>query len=99
MIRNVVLKKTLKNFIFPFISLLNQIIPKNDHWVLIYSANKGIQHSLLPLRQYLMDNGFSNKYTIICGIEHMKYVTFLKIVSQSIFILLIFMFVKSSSDY
>lgn len=20
-----------------------------------------------------MDNGFSNKYTIICGIEHMKY--------------------------
>ena len=73
MIRNVVLKKTLKNFIFPFISLLNQIIPKNDHWVLIYSANKGIQHSLLPLRQYLMDNGFSNKYTIICGIEHMKY--------------------------
>ena len=73
MIRNVVLKKTLKNFIFPFISLLNQIIPKNDHWVLIYSAHKGIQHSLLPLRQYLMDNGFSNKYTIICGIEHMKY--------------------------
>lgn len=49
MIRNVVLKKTLKNFIFPFISLLNQIIPKNDHWVLIYSANKGIQHSLLPV--------------------------------------------------
>ena len=70
MIRNVVLKKTLKNFIFPFISLLNQIIPKNDHWVLIYSANKGIQHSLLPLRQYLMDNGiFITKAFDICGMN------------------------------
>ena len=33
------------------------------------------------------------------GIEHMKYVTFLKIVSQIIFLLLIFIFVKSSDDY
>lgn len=73
MIRNVALKKILKNFIFPFISLLNQIIPKNNYLVLVYSANKGIQHSLIPLRKYLIDNGFNNKYTIVCGIEHMKY--------------------------
>ena len=33
------------------------------------------------------------------GIEHMKYVTFLKIVSQSIFLALIFILIKSPSDY
>ncbi len=33
------------------------------------------------------------------GIEHMKYVTFLKIVSQIIFIILIFLFIKSPNDY
>lgn len=33
------------------------------------------------------------------GIEHMKYVTFMKIVSQSIFLALIFMLIKSPADY
>lgn len=33
------------------------------------------------------------------GIEHMKYVTFLKIISQSIFLILIFIFIKSPDDY
>lgn len=33
------------------------------------------------------------------GIEHMKYVTFMKIVSQSIFLTLIFLLIKSPADY
>lgn len=73
MIRNVALKKTLKIFVFPFVSLLNKLIPKNDSLVLIYSASKGIQHSLIPLRKYLLENGFSNRYSIICGVEHLRY--------------------------
>lgn len=73
MIKNVLLKRILKNSIFPFVGLLNQIISKNNYLVLIYSANKGIQHSLIPLRQYLLDNNFGDKYTIVCGVEYMIY--------------------------
>lgn len=73
MIKNVVLKKCLKQTVFKIISIFNTIIPKDDSIVLLYSANKGIQHSLLPLRKYLLDNGFNKRYHIICGIENMKY--------------------------
>lgn len=73
MFKNIVLKKILKSSIFSFVSLLNKFISKNDSLVLIYSANKGIQHSLIPLRKYLVDNGFSKRYSIVCGIEDMRY--------------------------
>ena len=68
MLRNVFLKKVLKSSIFPLFSLLNKFVPKDDKKILIYSANKGIGHSLIPLRQYLQKQGFAQKYQIIFGI-------------------------------
>lgn len=73
MIKNVLLKKTIKGTVFPFISLINKIIPKDQSVVLLYTANKGICHSLIPLRKYLLDNKFDSKYKIYCGIEHLRY--------------------------
>ena len=73
MFRNVFLKKILKTNFFPIFSLLNKFVPKSDKKILIYSANKGIGHSLIPLRQYLQNQGFGQKYRIICGIESLKY--------------------------
>lgn len=73
MIKSVFIKRFLKNTVFKGFTILNQIIPKDDNIVLLYSANKGIQHSLIPLREYLLKNGFDKKYRIVCGIEDMKY--------------------------
>jgi CDP-glycerol glycerophosphotransferase (TagB/SpsB family) len=73
MIKNIVLKKVLKNTIFKAFSIINKFIPKDENIVLLYSANKGIQYSLIPLRDYLMKNGFDKKYRIVCGIENLKY--------------------------
>ena len=49
MIRNVILKKMIKNVVFPIITLLNKIVKKDDSIVLLYISNMGIRHSLLPL--------------------------------------------------
>lgn len=73
MVRNVVIKKMLKSSVFRILTVLNKIIPKDDSIVMLYSANKGIQFSLVPLKQYLLDNGYHKKYKIYCGIENMKY--------------------------
>jgi len=74
MIANVKLKKALKNSLFPILSLINKIVPKNDNLILLYSGNKGVNNCLLPLRKYLLDNGYDKKYKIYCGIENMEYV-------------------------
>ena len=63
----------MKNTIFKGISIVNKFIPKDDNIVILYSANGGIQYSLLPLRQYLIENDFCKKYRIVCGIEDIKY--------------------------
>ena len=73
MIKNVKIKKILKNTIFKGCTVINRFIPKDDNIVLLYSANKGIQHSLVPLRKYLLDSGFDKKYRIVCGIENLQY--------------------------
>lgn len=73
MIKNVALKKFLKGSVFRAISFLNRAIPKDDGIILLYSANRGIEHSLVPFRKYLIKNDFHNRYKIICGIENMKY--------------------------
>lgn len=73
MIKNVKLKKFLKSTAFRAISAVNKLIPKDDRIVLLYSANKGIQFSLIPLRKYLMDNKYYKKYNIYCGVESMEY--------------------------
>lgn len=73
MMANVKLKKTLKNSIFPILTLINKIVPKKDNLILLYSGNKGINNCLVPLRKFLLDNGYDKKYKIYCGIEDMKY--------------------------
>ena len=73
MLKNVKLKKALKKTIFPVLALVNKLIPKSDRYILLYSANMGIEHNLKPLKDYLVDNGYHKKYKIICGVENMKY--------------------------
>lgn len=73
MVKSVNLKRFLKSTIFRAVSEINKFIPKNDKIILLYSANKGIQHSLIPLKTYLLNNNYEKKYTIICGIENMRY--------------------------
>lgn len=73
MLKNVKLKKVLKGTIFKGISLINNIIPKKDNYILLYSGNKGIGFNLLPLKEYLLENKFDNNNKIICGIEELKY--------------------------
>ncbi len=73
MIKNVFVKRVLKRTIFPVLTLVNKVIPKDDNIIFLYSANKGIQHNLIPLKEYLIDNRYDKKYKIICGIESLKY--------------------------
>lgn len=73
MIKNVVLKKSLKNSVFKVVSLLNNVVPKHNNYILLYSGNKGISFNLIPLRDYLLLNGYDTNNRIICGIEDMKY--------------------------
>ena len=73
MIRNTTLKKALKNTVFKVLTAVNSFVPKNDKIVLIYSATMGIRHSLVPIRKYLLDNHYEDKYRIYCGVESMKY--------------------------
>ncbi len=73
---------------FCILTLLILIVPQfKQEWLLFYlTFFMVIGNALYPIWYFQ-------------GIEHMKYVTFLKIVSQSIFIILIFIFIKSPSDY
>lgn len=96
MIKNVALKKALKNSIFPFISLVNKIIPKNQNLVMLYSANGGINFCNLTLRNYLLSHGYNHKYKIVCGIEKMKYAEDIPDVKFVSGICAIFTFLKAS---
>jgi CDP-glycerol glycerophosphotransferase (TagB/SpsB family) len=73
MFKNGITKTILKGTLFRAMAWINRLIPKNQEIVLLYIANKGIRHSLIPLRKYLLDNAYDSKYKIYCGIEHMKY--------------------------
>lgn len=73
MIKNVILKKILKESVFRIISLLNKVVPKRDDIILLYSGNKGISFNLLPLKRYLLNNGYDKNNLIVCGIEDSKY--------------------------
>ena len=73
MIKNTFIKNAIKNSIFPVLTFINKLIPKDDKIVLLYTANKGTCFALLPLRKYLLDNGYDKKYDIYCGIEHIRY--------------------------
>lgn len=73
MIKNVTIKKALKNSVFKAVSVVNKVIPKRDNYILLYSGNKGISFNLAPLKEYLISNGYNASNRIICGIEDMAY--------------------------
>ena len=73
MIKNLLLKRVLKHNIFPFVSLLNRIVPKDKKMIFLYTANKGVQYCNLTLRNYFLDHDYDKKYKIYCGIERMRY--------------------------
>ena len=73
MLKNIKTKKIIKSTISPILSGINKIIPKRDDYILLYSANHGICHSLVPLRKYLLDHSYDACNKIICGIESMRY--------------------------
>ncbi len=73
MLKNIKIKKVIKNTISPLFSGINKIVPKRDDYILLYSANHGICHSLVPLKKYLLNHSYDNNNKIICGIESMKY--------------------------
>ncbi len=73
MIRNVLIKKILKNTVFRFLSAVNLIVPKDDRTILLYTANGGIQHALIPIRAYLLENDYQKNNKIYCGVKSKKY--------------------------
>lgn len=73
MFKNKGLKIFLKKTIFPCLTLVNKILPKNDKVILLYCANKGVVFCNKTLRKYLLDHGYDKKYKIYCGIEKMIY--------------------------
>ena len=68
--------------------------------ILVFAVPKFRTEWLLFYLTFFMVIGYA-MYPIwyFQGIEHMKYVTFMKIVSQSIFLALIFLLIKSPADY
>ena len=63
MIKNL---KTLFFKISNFTSRLNTLIPKKRNRIVIYS-NWGFRDNIRTLYQYLVDNGYQDKYEIVCA--------------------------------
>ncbi len=69
MIKNTKLKKMLVNHVFPLFSSINKIIPKDEKKILIYCANDVLNDNSEAIFNYLINNGYSRKYEIICGVK------------------------------
>ena len=68
MIRNVIIKRFLVNKVFPVLSILNHIVRKEDNTIFIYCANDILNDNSEAVFNYLVENGFNNKYKIVCGV-------------------------------
>ena len=73
MLKNVKIKKLLKSVVFPVLTGINKLIPKDDSLVLLYSPNLGIEHNLEPLRDYLIANKMNERYQICCCVSSSEY--------------------------
>ena len=96
MIKSRSLKRILKTLIIPLSSFINKLVPKKSNVVLLYTANGKICYSLIPLRNYLLEHGFEQKYRIYCGVSDMKYAENLKGVKFISGIYNFFVFFKAS---
>lgn len=81
------LKNVLKGSIFRILSLVNKYLPKNENKVLLYISRKKFIYNLGPLRNYLLEQGYDQKYSISYGIldfgkysnkRWIKYIAFIK---------------------
>lgn len=70
MVRNQKLKKFLINRIFPFFTVINNIIPKEKNRILIYSANDRLRDNSGAILEYLITNKYYKKYKIICASDN-----------------------------
>lgn len=84
---NQTIKHILKGSIFRVLSWINKFLPKDDKNVLLYIPQKRFIYSLGPLRDYLLENGYNDKYNISYGIldyekydnqTWVKYIAFIK---------------------
>ncbi len=73
MLRNEKLKIFLKSFIFPMLTSINKFVPKDDNLVLLYSPNRGIEHNLRPLRDYMLKHHYNKRYHIVCCVSSSIY--------------------------
>lgn len=73
MMKNVALKKLLKSTVFKGFSFINRFIPKDDTKIMLYSGNRGLAFNLIPLRAYLIEHQYNDRYKLIYGIEDLKY--------------------------
>lgn len=64
MIRNPRLKSFLTNTVFKAVSLLNQVIPKDDRLVLLYS-DMGFRDNILYIYDYMISEGYNRRYKIV----------------------------------
>lgn len=71
--KNLFLKRMLKESIFPFISFINRLTPKNKNRVLLYIPNKKQAFSLIPLKKFLLENGYDKKYKISYGYQDLEW--------------------------
>ena len=63
------MNKNLKTLFFKisdFTSKLGRLIPKKRNRIVIYS-NWGFRDNIRTLYQYLVDNGYQDKYEIVCA--------------------------------
>ncbi|HAS21319.1 MAG TPA: hypothetical protein DCR16_06280, partial [Lachnospiraceae bacterium] len=64
MIKNVALKKILSGTVFRGISALNRAVPVRDDVILLY-CNMEFRDNIRYLYDYLIEQGYNKKYTII----------------------------------
>lgn len=71
---NQLLKNILKESIFRFLSWINKFVPKNEKTVLLYVTKNRFVYNLGPLRNYMLEHKYDQKYNISCGIlDYEKY--------------------------
>ena len=68
MIRNVMLKKILVDYVFPLFSLINLFIPKDEKTVFFYCANDELNDNSEAVFDYLIEHNYNKKYRIVCGV-------------------------------
>lgn len=71
MIKNVKLKTFLINTIFVILSKINQLIPKKNNRVLLYS-NMGFRDNVESLYQFMIEQNYNENYEIICSSNDFK---------------------------